>query len=63
MSTHIGLAFCVDKIYFARFIKKDHTLFLDQLGSALYPFPYNEPDLFNEENKNFSHFFQPLEKL
>lgn len=50
MSIHIGLAFCVDKIYFARFIKKDHTLFLDQLGSALYPFPYNEPDLFNEEN-------------
>jgi len=50
MSIHIGLAFCVDKIYFSRFIKKDQTLFLDQLGSAQYPFPYNEPDLFTEEN-------------
>ena len=50
MSIHIGLAFCVDRIYFAGFVKKDQTLFLDQLGSADYPFRYNEPDLFNEDN-------------
>ncbi len=57
MSAHIGLAFCVDKIYYAGFKKSDHSLILDRLGSISYPFRYNEPDLFGKE------FLTPLANL
>jgi len=50
MSIHIGLAFCVDKIYFSGFVKKDQTLFIDQLGNVPYPFRYNEEDFFKADN-------------
>jgi len=50
MSAHIGLAFCVDKIYYAGFIKNDHSLILDRLGSFSYPFRYNEPEMFTEDS-------------
>ena len=50
MSAHIGLAFCVDKIYYAGFNKNDHSPILDRLGSLSYPFRYNEQDLFREES-------------
>ena len=49
MNAHIGLAFCVDKIYFAGFIKKNQSLFLDQLGSIAYPFRYRESDFFKAD--------------
>lgn len=48
MSAHIGLAFCVDRIYCAGFQTTDQSLTLDRLGSATYPFRYDESDLFAE---------------
>lgn len=50
MSPHIGLAFCVDKIYYAGFIPSDRSLALDRLGTLSYPFRYDEPELFSEES-------------
>jgi Tfp pilus assembly PilM family ATPase len=50
MSTHIGLAFCVDKIYYAGFVPIDQSLALDRLGSLNYPFRYDEPELFNDNS-------------
>ncbi len=50
MSAHIGLAFCIDKIYYAGFVPFDQSLALDRLGTLSYPFRYDEPDLFNEDS-------------
>ena len=46
---HIGLAFCVEKINYAIFLKESQTLLLDRLGSVSYPFPYVESELFKED--------------
>jgi hypothetical protein len=50
MNAHIGLAFCVDKIYYAGFIPLDQSLALDRLGAISYPFRYDEPSLFHEDS-------------
>jgi hypothetical protein len=49
MSIHIGLAFCVESINYAIFLKESQTLLLDRLGSVSYPFPYVESELFKED--------------
>jgi Tfp pilus assembly PilM family ATPase len=46
---HIGLAFCVENINYAIFLKESQTLLLDRLGSVSYPFPYVESELFKED--------------
>jgi hypothetical protein len=50
MHAHLGLACCVESINYSRFLKNDQTLVLDHIGSVLYPFAYNEAELFSEEN-------------
>jgi len=49
MHVHIGLAFCVENIYYAGFLKNNQTLMLDQVGSVPYPFYYKESDFIGEE--------------
>lgn len=49
MHVHIGLAFCVENIYYAGFLKNDQTLILDQVGSIPYPFYYKESDFIDED--------------
>ena len=50
MHAHLGLAFCVESINYARFLADDQKLILDHIGSISYPFAYNESELFSEEN-------------
>jgi Tfp pilus assembly PilM family ATPase len=50
MHAHLGLAFCVESIKYARFLKNDQALILDHLGSVSYPFAYNEAEFFTNEN-------------
>jgi len=50
MHAHLGLAFCVESIKYARFLRNDQTLILDHLGSVSYPFAYNESEFFTSEN-------------
>ncbi len=49
MHAHIGLAFCVENIYYAGFLKNDQALILDQVGSIPYPFSYKESDFLSED--------------
>ena len=50
MYAHLGLAFCVESIKYARFLINDQSLVLDQLGSVPYPFVYNESEFFEDES-------------
>jgi Tfp pilus assembly PilM family ATPase len=52
MHAHLGLAFCVESINYARFLINDQTITLDRIGSLSYPFAYNEAELFTDKYIN-----------
>ena len=50
MNAHIGLAFNVENISYAVFIKENDLMLLDRVGYLKYPFPYEEENLVNTGN-------------
>ena len=50
MSSHLGLAFSVENISYAHFIRDYQKIILDNIGIISYPFDYDEREFFKEEN-------------
>ena len=50
MSSHLGLAFAIENISYAHFIRDYQKIILDNIGIISYPFDYDEREFFKEEN-------------
>jgi Tfp pilus assembly PilM family ATPase len=59
MSSHLGLAFSVENISYAHFIRDYQKFILNHIGAISYPFDYDEREFFKAENlARLSHLIQ-----
>ena len=65
MNSHLGVAFSVENISYAQFIRDHQELVLNHIGVMPYPFRYDEREFFKEKNlpKLADSFNEELKKL
>lgn len=65
MNSHLGLAFSVENISYAQFIRDHQELVLNHIGIIPYPFKYDEREFFKEINisKLAYSFNEELKKI